>query len=758
MRKTVFCATTALAIGGSCQQAEQPSGAREPVEARVDGLLSQMTLKEKIGQLNMYNGTWDFTGPVPEQADAQEREDQIRSGGVSAMLNVLTPEAICAAQRMAVEESRLGIPMLFGYDVIHGYKTMMPIPLGQASSWDPTVAERANRVAAAEATSEGLSLAFGPMVDITPDARWGRIMEGAGEDPFLAARMAEGWVKGFQGADLSERHSIAACAKHFAGYGFAEAGKEYNTTDMSDQTLLNVVLPTFRAAVDAGCAAIMNGFNDLNGVPVTADAYIQRTQLKEAWGFDGFVLSDFNSVPELVTHGYSPDMPEAGKAAFLAGSDMEMESRLYERHLLDQVRSGVVSEELIDDAVRRVLRIKFRLGLFENPYKYCEAKGIEIMSKAHLQEARELARESMVLLKNEAATLPLQKDASIVVIGSLAQSKDVPLGNWRAQAVENSAVSLLEGIRAAAGSKVEFAEGYRISLGRRSFIFDMEWADASEKGFEEAIQVARRSDVVVMALGEDCYQTGEGRSQTDVGLKGDQLELFHAVRAVNPNVVVVLMNGRPLAIPDIQQHASAILESWHAGSQAGYAIADILFGDHNPSGKLPVSFPHHTGQEPLYYNHKKTGRPVTNDFDKGLVFWAHYSDAPVEALYPFGYGLSYSRFIYSDLEINDSILRSGADLEVRVRLTNDSEIAGEEVVQLYIRDPYGSLTRPVKELKAFRKIHLKAGESQLVSFRLSEDDLAYHWSRERFEAEPGRFELYIGGNSHEVLQTAFTFR
>lgn len=745
-------------LGFAMLMACQPQGplpATANAEARfLDSLLQEMTVEEKIGQLTMYNGTWEMTGPVPENNDAQVRANNIKQGKVGAMLNVLTREAIFQAQQMAVEESRLGIPMLFGYDVIHGYQTMLPIPLAQASSWEAEVGRRANQLAAAEAATEGISLAFGPMVDITRDARWGRIMEGAGEDPHLASVMAAAWVQGFQGDDLSKPFSIAACAKHFAAYGFAEAGKEYNTTEVSEQTLQNVVLPPFRAAVDAGVASVMNGFNELNGVPVTADVRLQRNILKEQWQFEGFVVSDFNSVPELVTHGYSPDKKEAAAAAFLAGSDLEMESRTYEQHLQALLDEGRVSPAMLDDAVLRVLRIKYRLGLFQDPYKYCSAdQPILPEVSLRLSEARDIARRSMVLLKND-GLLPLKAQQKVAVIGWLAGSKDVPLGNWRAQAVPHSAVSLLEGIRAVAEQEVPYAEGYRISEGERTFIYDLQWAPSSQAGFAKALEVARKAEVVVMALGEDCYQTGEGRSQTDIGLKGDQLQLFRAVRKVNPNVVVVLMNGRPLAIPELAKEAPAILEAWHGGSAAGDAVADILYGKYNPSGKLPVSFPYHSGQEPLYYNRKNTGRPVTNDFDKGMVFWAHYSDAPSEALYPFGYGLSYSRFKYDNLELLQA--EGSRQWTAQVSLINEGEVAGEEVVQWYLHDLFGSATRPVKELIAFEKVFLAPGEQKLVSLQITEEDLAYYWPDGRFEAEAGDFTLLVGGHSEELLSTQFT--
>lgn len=744
-------------LGACSAPSERVSTAEDRLERRVDSVLSLMTIEEKIGQLTMYNGTWDFTGPVPANDDAQARLENIRSGGVGAMLNVLSVPAICEAQREAVDESRLGIPMLFGYDVIHGYKSMMPIPLAQASSWDFDVAKMANRIAAREAAASGISLVFAPMVDVSRDARWGRIMEGAGEDPYLSAVMARAWVEGLQGEDLSDEDAVAACAKHFAGYAFAEAGKEYNSTEMSEQTLRNVVLPPFKAAVDAGVAAVMNGFNDLNGIPVTADGRLQREILKGEWGFDGFVVSDFNSVMELITHGYSPDDRSAAKDAFNAGSDMEMESRLYERHLKQLLEESQVSINDIDDAVRRVLRIKFRLGLFEDPYKYCDDDDstLDALVERHKEEALDIARRSMVLLKNENGTLPLTADKKVAVIGSLGGSKDVPLGNWRAQAIDSSAISLLEGIQASSSKQVTYAEGYRLTQGRRSFVFDLEWAPSSKEGFSHAIAAAKSADIVVMALGEDCYQTGEGRSQTDIGLKGDQLELFHAVRAVNPNIVVVLMNGRPLAIPELASKASAILESWHGGSYAGQAIADILYGRFNPCGKLPVSFPYSSGQEPLYYNHKNTGRPVTNEFDKGLVFWAHYSDNPPEALFPFGYGLSYSDFELGKPKLDKEVFSRGDSIRLSVNIRNKSELEGTEVVQFYIHDLFGSATSPVKELIGFERVTLLGGEEKLVHFTVDETMLARYWPDGNYRAEAGEFEVMVGKSSAELHRLSF---
>lgn len=726
------------------------------IDSKIDSLLSVMTIEEKVGQLNLYNGQWDMTGPVPENDNARERADNIRNGRVTGMLNVLTVDGIMAAQKLAVEESRLGIPMIFGYDVVHGYKTMLPIPLAQAASWDTEVARKGNQLAAKEAASSGLTWAFAPMVDVSRDARWGRIMEGAGEDPYLSAVMAEAWVNGFQGEDLSDPLTLAACSKHFAGYGFVKAGIDYNTTELSMQTLHNVALPPFKAAVDAGVASVMNGFTDMNGVPVTASEYLQRDILKEKWGFEGFVVSDFNSVYELITHGYSKDKKNAALDAFTAGSDVEMDSRLYEKNLEKLLNENKIDETLLDEAVSRVLRIKYELGLFDDPYKYLneDREKSNLMTDEALEIARDAARKSMVLLKNEANTLPLsEKIKSIAVIGQLANSKDVPLGSWRAQAVTNSAVSLLEGIQnAVSDARVKFAQGYRITEGDRSFIYELNMVKEDRSGFNEAINLARTSEVVVMALGEDCFQTGEGRSQADIGLKGSQEDLLKEILKVNKNVIVVLMNGRPLAIPYVVENVPVILEAWHLGSEAGNAIADVLFGKFNPQGKLPVSFPYHSGQEPLFYNKKNTGRPETNEFDKGLVFWKHYTDFPTNALIPFGHGLSYSSFEYSDLKVTPS----KGKVDVSVTVENTSEIPGTETIQVYIRDIFASETQPIKRLVDFSKETLNENESVTASFTLTAEDLGFYLSDGKFVTEDGEFMVMVGGNSVDLLKEKVT--
>ncbi|MEQ8473537.1 MAG: beta-glucosidase BglX [Marinoscillum sp.] len=733
------------------------SATGQGIPEKVDSLLSVMTIAEKVGQTNLYNGTWEFTGPVPEDSNNQQKAENIKNGGVGGMLNVLTAEGTREAQRMAVENSRLGIPLIFGYDVIHGYKTMFPVPLAQAASWDPEVAKLGARVAARETAASGVHWTFSPMIDISRDARWGRIMEGAGEDPYLTSVMAKAWVEGYQGDDLSDIFTIAACAKHFAGYGLAEGGRDYNTVDISDHTLYNVVLPPFKAAVDAGAATFMNAFNEIGGIPATGDVRLQRDILKDKWGFDGFMVSDWGSIGEMMSHGFAADSTDAAIKAFTAGSDMDMESLIYEGELEQLVRNGTIQVKLLDDAVRRILTVKYQLGLFDDPYKYSdvEREVKEVYSKDNLESAREAARKSIVLLKNQGEMLPLSKNVkSIAVIGQLAGSKDVPLGNWRAQAITNSAVSLVEGVKEAVGksTKVTFAEGYRIAEGRRDFVHELNFVENDRSGFDEAIKLAKSSELVVLALGEDCYQTGEGRSQADVRLIGNQLELYKKLLEVNKNIVVVLMNGRPLAIPELDQTAPVIVEAWLAGSQSGNAIADVLFGAYNPSGKLPVTFPRSVGQEPLHYDRKSTGRPVTNAFDNGLVFWSHYTDEKNDGLYPFGYGLSYSSFVYDKLTLSKEV---GA-VTVMVNLTNTSNTAGKETVQVYIYDKVASFTQPIKRLVDFQQVYLEAGQSQIVSFKLTEEDLGFYHDKYDFYAEDGEFEIMVGGDSRDLLKNTVT--
>ncbi|MDA8693597.1 beta-glucosidase BglX [Pseudomonadales bacterium] len=753
--------TTALFALYACSVSEQDDGifrsGDAAIDKQVEGLLEQMTVAEKIGQLNQYNGGWYSTGPIAaDDKYNKKRVDGLREGAVGSMLNVVSVAATYEAQRIAVEESRLGIPLIFAYDVIHGYQTMFPVPLGETASWDLDVIEKSARIAAIESSAAGLHWTFAPMVDIGRDARFGRVMEGAGEDPYLGSQVAEARVKGFQGDDLSQTDTIAATAKHFAGYGFVEAGRDYNTVDVSNSTLWNVILPPFKAAAEAGVATFMNAFNDFDGVPATGSDYLQNTVLKGHWDFQGLVVSDWDSIGEMEEHGYVRDLSHAARQAINAGNDVDMESSAYLGHLEELIAAGEVSEQTLDNSVRRVLQLKIALGLFEDPYRYADTEREKLLvgHADHHAAARDAARKSAVLLKNAEQILPLSKTGqTIAVIGPLADDKDSPLGNWRGMAIANSAVSLLEGIRAAVGDdeRVLYAEGAPLAIDGRAFASKLTLNEDDRSGFAKAIAVAKKADIVVMALGEDAYQSGEGRSRTVLDLAGLQQELFDAVAAVNDQIVVVLMSGRPLVIGDLADRSDAVLQGWHAGSQAGHGIADVLFGDYNPSGKLPMSFPRNVGQLPLYYNQKNTGRPGPgND-----VFWSGYNDVSNQPLYPFGYGMSYTTFDYADLQIAQQDVAIGESVTVSVQLTNSGDRQGEEVVQLYIRDRVASTIRPLKELKGFQKVSLVAGETQQLTFQLSPDELGFYSSDGVFNVEAGEFDVFVGGSSDNTLATSF---
>lgn len=738
--------------------AQTPSWVTPDHEARIDALLAQMTLEEKIGQLNQLAGDSNPTGPA--LARSARLREAIRAGRVGSVLNVVGASATRALQQLAVEDTRLHIPLLFGYDVIHGYRTIFPVPLGETASWDLAAIEQSARIAATEAASAGLHWTFAPMVDVARDARWGRIMEGAGEDPYLGSVVAMARVRGFQGSDLAAVDTIAACAKHFAAYGFAQAGRDYSSADISDDTLYNVVLPPFLAAERAGVATFMNSFNEIGGLPATASARLQREILKGEWDFRGFVVSDWGSIDELVTHGVARDQAEAARLAIRAGNDMDMCSQAYSSALARAVAAGDVDVRLVDEAVRRILRVKFALGLSDDPYRYNdpERERRTLRTEAHLAAARDVARKSIVLLRNESDILPLAKQGgTIAVIGPLADDRDSPLGAWRAQGETNSAVSLLEGIRCAVGSnkRVLYAQGAELTVGPRSHKQPLQFNTTDRSGFPAAIAAAREAEVVVLAIGEDGFQTGEGRSQADIGLKDLQLELLREIQKVNRRVVVVLMNGRPLAIEDWAESVPAIVEAWQPGSTAGLAVADVLFGDYNPSGRLPVSFPRRVGQLPLYYNRKSTGRP-TMPPAPGEVYWSHYEDAPNTPLYPFGFGLSYTTYEYSAPRLSAATLGPHGSLEVAVTVANRGSVKGRTAVQLYVRDLVGSVTRPVKELKGFRLVELAPGEVRDVAFTLSPADLAFYTVRRRWEAEPGEFKVFVGGNSEDVKSASFT--
>ena len=729
------------------------------IEQKIDSVLALMTLKEKIGQMNQYNGSWDVTGPASNVSD-QEKLEKLKNGEVGSMLNVLSVKATREAQKLVMENSRLKIPLIIGYDVIHGYKTIFPVPLGESASWDLDIIKKSAAIAASEASAAGVNWTFAPMLDVSRDARWGRIMEGSGEDPFLTAKIGVARVQGFQGDDLSQNNTIAACAKHFAGYGFAEAGRDYNIANIGEYELQNAILPPFKAVAEAGVATFMNSFNEIDGIPATGHKVLQRDILKEDWNWDGFMVSDWGSIGEMIAHGYAKDLSHAAEIAANAGSDMDMESYAYEAHLEELINSGKVDISHIDDAVKRILRVKFKLGLFDDPYKYCneEREKNEIFTEENQAFSREVAKKSIVLLKNDGNILPLNKSIkSIAVIGPLADDKDTPIGNWRAKGGRDTAVSLLEGIKNAVPSSTNIIheKGCDIVTNKaigRTFLLPLKFNTTDKSGIPAAVKAAKNAEVVILAIGEMALQTGEGRSQTNIGFAGVQQELLEAIYKVNKNIVIVLMNGRPMDISWAAKKVPSILECWQLGSQSGNAIADVLFGDYNPSGKLPVSFPHNVGQEPLYYNQKNTGRP----YNATHVTFSAYRDAPKTALYPFGYGLSYTTFEYKNLKLDKNEILKNGEILVSVDVSNKGSIDGEEVVQLYIRDLVGSLTRPIKELKGFEKIMIKSGETKAVNFTINTESLEFYTVNKKWEVESGDFDIWVGGDSRAPLKASFS--
>ena len=725
------------------------------IDQKVEALLSKMTLEEKVGQMNQYNGFWDVTGPAPTEGEAEKKYEHLRKGYVGSMINVKGVKDVMAVQKIAVEETRLGIPLIIGFDLIHGYKTVSPIPLAEAASWDLEAIEHSAKIAAAEAAASGINWTFAPMVDISRDARWGRVMEGAGEDPFLGAKIGVARVNGFQGKDLSDPNTIAACAKHFAGYGFAESGKDYNTVDVGTSTLHNVILPPFKAVSDAGIKTFMNSFNELNGIPATGNSFFQRDILKNEWDFDGFIVSDWGSVAEMIPHGYAKDGKEAAKLAVNSGSDMDMESYLYVAHLVNLVNEGAVKESDIDDAVKRILKVKFELGLFDDPYKYCnqQREKVVIGSKEANDAVLDMAKKSIVLLKNENNLLPLKKEGQkIAVIGALASDKSSPLGNWRLAADQNTAVSLLEGLEQYPNNTITFSKGADLVLEEASFPMEVKINTSDTSGFAQAINVAKSADVVILALGEHGMQSGEGRSRANLDLPGVQQQLLEAVYKVNKNIVLVLQTGRPLAIEWADNHIPAIINAWHLGTQSGNAIAQVLYGDYNPSGKLPMTFPRNVNQVPIYYNYKNTGRP--NLPGPNLVFWSHYTDQTNLPLYPFGYGLSYTNFDYKNLVV-DNTYAIDQTVKVTLQVTNTGQVKGKEVVQLYLRDLFASVTRPVRELKGFELVELETNQTKTITFTLSNDQLGFYDNNGKFKVENGDFEVFVGGSSLANLSKAF---
>ncbi|MBC3540020.1 beta-glucosidase BglX [Rufibacter sediminis] len=723
---------------------------KEPIEKRVEALLAKMTLEEKAGQLNFVVGEMFNTGPTANASQLTKINESIKKGEITGLFNTHGAEYIGKLQRIAVKESRLGIPLLIGADIIHGFKTIFPIPLGESASWDLAAIENGARVAALESTAGGINLTFAPMVDITRDSRWGRTAEGAGEDPYLGSLIAAARVKGFQGKDLADPRTMAACVKHFVAYGAAEAGRDYNTTDVSEYLLRDVYLPPFKAALDAGSATLMSSFNELNGVPATGNMFTMQQILRKEWGFTGAVISDWQNITEMVHHGYSKDHAQAAEQALKAGTDVDMMGDAYLRYIPELVKSGKLDQKVLDESVRRVLWLKFKLGLFDKPELYSDTKREkkEIRSKENLAAAFDMARKSIVLLKNQGNVLPLTANVKrIAVIGPLGNNKADMNGTWSFFGEEQHAVSFLEGIRKyAKGAEVTYAQGCDLYTNSTAL-------------FAEAVAAAQKADVVIMAIGESAVMNGEGASRADIGLPGNQLDLVKEIHKTGKPIVALVSSGRALELNWLDQNIPAILATWSLGSEAGNAAASVLFGEYNPAGKLPLSFPRAVGQLPLYYNHKSTGRMYDgNHSEPGSerVYKSRYRDVPNTPLYPFGYGLSYTTFSYGKPTLSKSSMSGNETLTITVDVTNTGKVAGEEVVQLYIRDLVGSTARPVKQLKKFQKLSFKPGEKKTVTFTLNAADLSFWRQDMTFGAEPGDFKVMVGGNSRDVQELPFT--
>jgi beta-glucosidase len=699
-----------------------------------------MTLDEKIGQLNMFHWPWT----VQDDSFKTVYEQMIREGKIGSFLGIYGVDRTLELQKIAVEQSRLGIPLLFAFDVIHGWKTTFPVPLAEACSWDLEMIEKTARVAAIEATSSGIHWTFAPMVDIARDPRWGRVVEGSGEDPFLGSMIAAARVKGFQGDKLDDENTLLACAKHFTAYGGAEGGRDYNTVDISERTLFEVYLPPFQASVNAGVSTIMGAFNEIAGLPMHANERLLTTVLRKEWGFDGLVVSDWTAIKELQAHGVASDPAEACRLALQAGVDVDMVSGIYLRHLPEMVREGKISEDLINQAARRVLKAKHNLGLFNDPYKYHNVQKEQdaSLTSQNIQLALQMARKSIVLLKNSDNILPLKKDIkSLAVIGALAKDRISPLGAWSGIGDSSIVVSVWEGIKRAVSPKTKLV--FRAAYDSKGFVKSNE--------FQEAAELARKCETVIVVLGEPSLMSGEAASRSDIGLPGDQVRLLELLNKNTKSLVVILMNGRPLALEGIAEQISTILESWNLGIQMGNAVADVIFGDYNPSGKLPVTFPRTTGQIPIYYNHKKTGRPP----DINDHYTSKYIDLAWTPLFPFGYGLSYTSYSYNDIFCSRSSITSKDSLLVSVRVTNTGQREGDEIIQLYIQDVSASITRPLKELKGFRTVHLRPAESQKVDFLITPEMLSFYDQRMRKIVEPGLFKIFIGGNSVNTIEQIF---
>jgi len=744
----------------ACQQKTvTPAGT---IDSRVDSLMQLMTLEEKLGQLNLPSAGAFTTGAV-ESSDIAKK---IAEGKVGGLFNIKTVANIREMQKIAVEKSRLKIPLLFGMDVIHGYESVFPIPLGLSCSWDMKLIERSARIAATEASADGINWTFSPMVDISRDPRWGRISEGSGEDPYLGSQIAQAMVRGYQGNDLTANNTIMSCVKHYALYGASEAGRDYNTVDMSKHRMYNEYLPPYKAAVDAGVGSIMASFNEVDGIPATANKWLLTDVLRKEWGFTGFVVSDYTGISEMINHGYG-DLQYVSAASLDAGLDMDMVSEGLLTTLSKSIQEGKLFEKQVDDACRRILRAKFLLGLFDDPYKYCNenrAKA-EVFNAANRAEARSTATQSFVLLKNEGNVLPIKKSGTIALVGPLADAKENMTGTWSVAARFSESISVLEGLQKAVGTKAKivYAKGSNLDedevLETNATMFGKTLHRDKRTAAElrdEAVRIARNADVIVAAVGEAAEMSGEASSRTTIEIPETQKELIKALMKTGKPVVLVLFTGRPLVLKWEEENVPAILNVWFGGSEAGDAIADVLFGDVNPSGKLTTTFPQHVGQVPIYYAHKNTGRPLTGKwFSK---FQSNYLDVSNEPVYPFGFGLSYTTFSYGEISLSKTTMTANDSIQVSVEVTNTGSREGAEVVQLYIRDLVGSVTRPVKELRGFQKVMLKAGEKQAITFTLTKDELSFYNSELKWVTEPGKFHVFIGTNSRDVKQGEFELK
>ena len=749
-----------ISLQATAQSADPAKSDSYRMKSFIDVLMKKMTLEEKLGQLNL-PGAGDI---VTGQASNSDIGKKIREGKVGGLFNIKSVAKIKAVQRVAVEESRLKIPMIFGMDVIHGYQTTFPIPLGMSCIWDMNLIEKSARIAAQEASADGICWTFSPMVDISRDPRWGRISEGNGEDAYLGSQIAKAMVKGYQGNDLSKNNTIMACVKHYAMYGAAEAGRDYNTTDMSRVRMYNEYLPPYKAAVDAGAGSIMASFNEVDGIPATANKFLMTDVLRNQWGFKGFVVTDYTGINEMMDHGLG-NLQKVSSLALNAGVDMDMVGEGFLTTLQKSLSEKKVTLQQIDMACRLVLEAKYKLGLFADPYKYCDEQRAktEIFTPANRKVARAIAAESFVLLKNKNNLLPLKKTGTIALIGPLADAKENMSGTWSVATDISTPISVLQGLKNALGSnaKVLYAKGSNLDADslfeEHATMFGKTLhrdARSNEAILKEALDVAAQSDVIVAALGESAEMSGESASRSDISIPKIQQELLEALLKTGKPVVLVLFTGRPLTLKWENEHVPAILNVWFAGTEAGDAITDVLFGDVNPSGKLSTTFPQNVGQIPLYYNHKNTGRPLPEGkwFQK---FRSNYLDVSNDPLYPFGYGLSYTSFSYSDITLSNNTIKGNQSIRASVTVTNTGAVAGKEVVQLYTRQLVGTTTHPVKELKGFQKIELKAGERKTISFNMGASDLKFYNSDLKYVAEPGDFKIFIGGNSRDVKEAGF---